>query len=96
MTIKRNIERTSQFKKDYKREMKGQYRGNLKEDLVTVLKKLEADEALAPKYKDHPLIGNWRPKQECHIKPDLLLIYEKKNLDTLILVRLGSHSELSL
>ncbi|WRF71540.1 type II toxin-antitoxin system mRNA interferase toxin, RelE/StbE family [Helicobacter pylori] len=33
--------------------------------------------------------------RECHIKPDLLLVYQiKKQENTLFLVRLGSHSEL--
>ncbi|WP_407260327.1 type II toxin-antitoxin system mRNA interferase toxin, RelE/StbE family [Klebsiella pneumoniae] len=32
--------------------------------------------------------------RECHIKPDLLLIYRKSDADTLRLARLGSHSEL--
>ncbi|MDJ1226006.1 type II toxin-antitoxin system mRNA interferase toxin, RelE/StbE family [Escherichia coli] len=32
--------------------------------------------------------------QQCHIKPDLLLIYRKSDADTLRLARLGSHSEL--
>jgi mRNA interferase YafQ len=32
--------------------------------------------------------------RECHIKPDLLLIYKKAGRDQLILVRIGSHSEL--
>ena len=44
-------------------------------------------------YRDHALIGNYYGARECHIKPDLLLIYEKE--DSLItLRRLGSHSEL--
>ena len=32
--------------------------------------------------------------RDCHVKPDLVLIYEKPDDDTLRLVRLGSHSEL--
>lgn len=32
--------------------------------------------------------------RECHIKPDLLLIYRKVDDDRLVLARLGSHSEL--
>ncbi|WQY56171.1 type II toxin-antitoxin system mRNA interferase toxin, RelE/StbE family [Helicobacter pylori] len=33
--------------------------------------------------------------RECHLKPDLLLVYQiKKQENTLFLVRLGSHSEL--
>ena len=32
--------------------------------------------------------------RECHIKPDLPLIYRKPDAGTLRLARLGSHSEL--
>ena len=34
--------------------------------------------------------------RDCHVKPDLVLIYQKPDADTLRLVRLGSHSELGL
>ena len=33
-------------------------------------------------------------KRDCHVKPDLVLIYRKPDDETLQLVRLGSHSEL--
>ena len=42
----------------------------------------------------HGLTGNWAGYRECHMKPDLLLIYSKPEPDTLRLARLGSHSEL--
>jgi mRNA interferase YafQ len=40
------------------------------------------------------LSGNWAGYRECHLKPDLLLIYCKPDASTLRLARLGSHSEL--
>ncbi|MBV9693274.1 MAG: type II toxin-antitoxin system YafQ family toxin, partial [Alphaproteobacteria bacterium] len=43
-----------------------------------------------------PLGGDWKDHRDCHIKPDLVLIYRKPDAKTLELVRLGSHSELSL
>ena len=92
----RTIERTSQFKKDYKRESKGQHRLTVEDDLVTVLKQLMPDKPLAAKYRDHPLSNNWSDHRDCHIKPDLVLIYRLPDDDTLQLVRLGSHSELSI
>jgi mRNA interferase YafQ len=48
------------------------------------------------KYADHPMIGTWKDYRDCHIRPDLVLIYQKPDNDTLRLVRLGSHAELSL
>ncbi|MDD2676921.1 MAG: type II toxin-antitoxin system YafQ family toxin [Methylacidiphilaceae bacterium] len=49
---------------------------------------------LNARYHDHDLSGDWAGYRECHIKPDLLLIYRKSDSDTLRLARLGSHSEL--
>ncbi len=50
---------------------------------------------LPPSYKDHKLTGDLKDFRECHIQPDLLLIYkvEKKEL-VLVLVNIGSHSYL--
>ncbi len=48
---------------------------------------------LAEKYKDHPLQGELQGFRDCHIKPDLVLIYAIEN-NLIRLVRLGSHSEL--
>jgi mRNA interferase YafQ len=90
----RAIERASAFKRDYKREAKGRYQATLENDLRPVLMALVADQALDTKYRDHDLGGNWAGYRECHIKPDLLLIYRKADADTLRLARLGSHSEL--
>lgn len=92
----RTISRTNQFKRDYKREQKGRHRETLDADLVAVLRKLVADEPLADRHHDHALTGNWRDHRDCHIKPDLVLIYRKPDAETLDLVRLGSHSELGL
>lgn len=44
--------------------------------------------------RDHALIGNWKDCRDCHIKPDLVLVYRKPDADTLELIRLGSHSAL--
>jgi len=54
------------------------------------------EEGLAEKYRDHLLAGNWKDHRDCHIKPDLILIYRRVEQGVLQLVRLGSHSELGL
>lgn len=92
----RKIERTGQFKRDYKREAKGQYSQTLTNDFITVITQLAHDQLLAEKHHDHALIGDWKDHRDCHIKPDLVLIYRKHNDAVLQLVRLGSHSELGL
>ena len=93
----RTIKYTSAFKKDYKREKKGQHRNTVDTELQTVLELLQADEPLPEKYRDHALFSNCVGHRDCHIKPDLVLIYKKTEEGELLilkLVRLGSHSEL--
>ena len=55
---------------------------------------LLSDQALPGNNRDHALGGDWTGYRECHLKPDLLLIYRKPDVSTLRLARLGSHSEL--
>jgi len=93
----RTIEWASAFKRDHKREAKGPHRATLDAALMPVIAALANDQRLPPHQRDHELTGNWTGYRECHLKPDLLLIY--RTLDTrdggiLRLARLGSHSEL--
>ena len=90
----RTVERSSIFRRDYKREAKGQYRATLDNDLVSVLHALADDLPLEARCRDHALSGDWSGYRECHVKPDLLLIYRKLDEESLQLARLGSHSEL--
>jgi len=84
------IFRTKSFKKDYKKLTK-----NEKDLVKNIIIKLANGETLEEKYKDHKLIGDYIGCRECHIKPDLLLIYRYDNdILELALVRTGSHSEL--
>lgn len=92
----RTIKRTMQFKRDYKREKAGRHRAILDGGLVAVVNLLVTDTPLPERHRDHPLTGDWKDHRDCHIKPDLVLIYRKPDAGTLELVRLGSHSELGL
>ncbi|MBQ6657342.1 MAG: type II toxin-antitoxin system YafQ family toxin [Ottowia sp.] len=92
----REIEYTRQFRRDFKREKKGRHTATLDADLGAALALLAADAVLPPHYRDHALTGNWKDHRDCHIKPDLVLLYMKQGTDTLRLVRLGSHAELEL
>lgn len=90
----RAIERSSAFKRDYKRaKATPRHSKNVNSLLSTVLDLLLSDQALPKSNRDHALSGDWAGYRECHIKPDLLLIYRKPNAGTLRLARLGSHSE---
>jgi mRNA interferase YafQ len=90
----RTIRYTSQFKRDYKRQHSGQHRSILDDALAEIVELLASDSPLSPKHRDHPLTGNWKDHRDCHIRPDLILIYRKPDAGTLELVRIGSHSEL--
>jgi mRNA interferase YafQ len=92
----RTIKQTAAFKRDLKREAKGQHRVALASEFVKIVETLANDEPLAAQHRDHALAGEWKDHRDCHIKPDLVLIYRKPDDEVLQLVRLGSHSELGL
>ncbi len=79
----RKIEWTKQFKRDFKREGKGLYRSILDRNLFQIIDYLANDQPLEPKYRDHSLSGNWKDQRDCHIKPDLVLIYRRPGEETL-------------
>jgi len=85
------LEYSTQFKKDFKEITKMPIPDIL--EVGNIISQLQRGEALPPKNVDHPLTGNWHGFRDCHIKPDLVLIYRINN-DTLQLARIGSHSEL--
>ncbi|MCJ2121504.1 type II toxin-antitoxin system YafQ family toxin [Methylobacterium sp. J-077] len=89
----RTIERSAQFKRDYKREAKGRHAATLDRDPIPILRALAGDHPLEARHRDHALSGTWAGYRDCHVKPDLVLIYRKPDADTLRLARLGSHSE---
>jgi mRNA interferase YafQ len=64
--------------------------------LSEAFKLLAADSSLPERHHDHPLTGDWKDHRDCHIKPDLVVIYRTPDAEVLQLVRLGSHSELGL
>jgi mRNA interferase YafQ len=90
----RKIERTTVFKRDFKREMRGQHGPTLDQRLTAILVPLSNDVSLPESCRDHALSGKWSGHRECHVRPDLLLIYERPDKNTLLLERLGSHHEL--
>jgi mRNA interferase YafQ len=78
------------FKKDFK---KFEFNKQVKLEFKELLKILIIKGELAEKYRDHPLSGDYLGYRECHIRPDVLLIYKTYG-NTLYLARIGSHSEL--
>ncbi len=85
------LEYATQFKKDFKKIAKLSI-----PDIVEVghvIKQLQLGQVLPEKYVDHALSGNWQGYRDCHVKPDLVLIYKADNA-ALKLARIGTHSEL--
>ena len=73
----RTIKQSVQFKRDLKREAKGPHRQTLQREFVRLVDALADDQLLAEKHRDHALSGDWQDYRDCHIKPDLILIYRK-------------------
>lgn len=92
--MKYGIERTTQFKKDFKMAQK---RGCDMVELKKVIYMLANGEDLPEKYRDHALLNsrNYKGMRECHIAPDWLLVYKiAENILVLSLQRTGAHSDL--
>jgi len=87
-----SIKYVTKFKRDLKRY---QHQSLVLHELNDILKLLITERKLPEKYRDHNLSGGYTGMRECHVKPDVLLVYwidlENKKL---VLERLGSHSEL--
>lgn len=82
----------SSFKKDFKRCKKRGYNISLFKKAIDELAK---NGKLQAKYKAHKLLGNYKNRWECHIKPDWLLIWEQdEETKTVYLDRTGTHNDL--
>jgi len=90
---KREIHRTTQFRRDLRKAHK---QGKDMALMNKVVAMLANDDPLPEKVMDHALSGNWKGYRECHITSDWLLVYRKTDKDKLLLIltRLASHSEL--
>ena len=86
----RALVRTSKFKRDYKREKRTD--AQLDAVFVPVLEILMGNDPVPERLQDHALGGNWKGYRDCHVRPDLVLIYARST-ETLTLVRIGSHSD---
>ena len=85
------LDYSTQFKKDFKKITKMPIPDII--DVGSIISTLQKGLTLEAKYVDHPLSGNWNGFRDCHIKPDLVLIY-RINENTLQLARIGSHADL--
>lgn len=89
MTLK--LEQTRTFKKCLK---KYRHKKLVLDELKKVVDMLVNKEQLPAKYRDHELSSNYKGIRELHLKPDDLLLYIEQNHEKIILMALGSHSEI--
>jgi len=86
------VEFTTQFKRDLKLAKR---RNKDILSLQNIMKKIEHQKSLEPRFRDHPLTGNWIGHRELHIEPDWLLIYKLILKEKIVIfVRTGTHSDL--
>jgi mRNA interferase YafQ len=90
----RTIESAKIFRKELRKLITRPDQSNLSELLEAVLEFLVNDKPLPIKNRDHPLTGSYKGFRDCHIKPDIVLIYSKPDKNILWLARIGTHSEL--
>jgi mRNA interferase YafQ len=85
-----NIKVDKQFEKDLKKI-------NLKSQIIAKLFSyvsiLTNNKKLPIEAREHTLLGEWKTFREFHLSGDILVIYKIIN-DDLILIRLGSHSQI--
>lgn len=84
------LSQTAQFKKDIKKQRR---RSKQIDKIKVVIGLLRTGKPLPPKYRDHPLAGNWIGRRDCHVESDWVLIYRILE-DELRLERTGTHSDL--
>lgn len=89
------LDQSTQFKRDFKKLLaKNPSFDDLKE-LYFVVEQLLKQISLDRKYEDHPLKNDNQQRRDCHVKPDLVLLY-KKDREKITLARIGSHSYLGI
>ena len=90
--MKYTVQYSNAFKRQYKKIKQQPKKLNA---FRQVLALLAAGEKLEEKHDDHKLKGKYKGFRECHILPDLLLIYEKDDGILLLhCIAIGTHTEL--
>lgn len=90
------IYRTKDFERSSERlKASGTFGSQTQENLTAAINVLATGKSLPAKFKDHALKGKYAGYRECHIRGDLLLVYQRDEAaKTLDLVNIGSHSQL--
>lgn len=92
----RTVKRTAQFRRDFRRVKRSIHGGHVDATLLTALELLVADTPLPSRYVDHAMKGQYADCRNCHLRPDLVLLYRKRDSDILELIRIGTHAQLAI
>lgn len=85
---------STKFKKDYKKYLKKKNELTGIQNTISLLSQNGTD-SIPKEMKPHKLIGNYKGCWECHISPDLLLIWQQEEqVNEITLIRVGTHSDL--
>ena len=84
------VGRTTRFKKDYQRHIAGT---PLAAEFAILVELLASGNPLPLAYRDHPLKGALAGCRDCHLRGDLVVIYQVTP-SLVQFFRVGSHSEL--
>jgi mRNA interferase YafQ len=90
------VYRSKQYRKSLEKIIKsGKYNLSDISSIDKVIKRIALGKKIDMKYQDHKLKGKMSKYRECHIKSDLLLVYEldKKEL-VLLTIDIKNHSNL--
>ena len=92
------VHRTRDFDRSYQRCLRsGHINARIKTEIEKTVDELAAGKKLSANRRDHQLKGDLGLYRECHIKGDLLLVYQiQKEKLVLVLVDIGSHSYLGI
>ena len=94
-TFPREVLYTNDFADNWENlERSGKHDMELVKEAIALLVK---NVPLPAEWRDHQLKGEWKNFRECHVKGDLLLVYQirrKSYCEVLIFSYIGTHSEI--
>jgi mRNA interferase YafQ len=89
------IQNTKDYEKSYMKLLKSGAKKKVYDEIDITINILASGKILDAKYRDHKLHGNYLGYRECHIRADLLLVYEVREKSLiLVLIDIGTHSYL--
>lgn len=83
------------FEKSLMRLIKGGLKKSVQKEIIETIDLIASGAKLSPSYKDHQLHGEYAEYRECHVQGDLLLMYQIRDTElVLLMANIGSHNNL--